>query len=204
MRDETIGSFLTRLAARSATPGGGATGALHAALAAALLAMVARFSDGPRYDAETVGRIRAAADGLADEAVGLATADEAAFAKVADAYRLPKDTDEAQAARSAAIADALGGAAGPPADLMAASVRLVGLGEELLPVANKNVISDIAAAAAAITAAAVTATVNIEANLAGITDDRLGAELKATAALADGVADRASRLIEAVRQEIGQ
>jgi len=56
MRDETIGSFLTRLAARSAAPGGGATGALHAAQAAALLAMVARFSDGPRYDAETVGR----------------------------------------------------------------------------------------------------------------------------------------------------
>jgi len=70
--DETIGSFLTRLAARSAAPGGGATGALHAAQAAALLAMVARFSDGPRYDAETVGRVRAAADGLADEGVALA------------------------------------------------------------------------------------------------------------------------------------
>ena len=39
MRDETIASFLTRLAARSAAPGGGATGALHAAQAAALLAL---------------------------------------------------------------------------------------------------------------------------------------------------------------------
>src|SRR6201987_6542791 len=79
MRDETIGSFLTRLAARSAAPGGGATGALHAAQAAALLAMVARFSDGPRYDAETVGRVRAAADGLAEEAVGITVADQTAF-----------------------------------------------------------------------------------------------------------------------------
>jgi len=58
MRDEAIASFLTRLAARSAAPGGGATGALHAAQAAALLAMVARFSDGPRHDAEVVGRVR--------------------------------------------------------------------------------------------------------------------------------------------------
>ena len=157
MRDETIGSFLTRLAARSAAPGGGATGALHAAQAAALLAMVARFSDGPRYDAETVGRVRAAADGLADEGLGLAVADSAAFEKVIAAYGLPKDTPEAKAARSAAISDAMAGAARPPADLMAASVRLVGLAEELLPVANKNVISDIAAAAAAISAAAVTA-----------------------------------------------
>jgi formiminotetrahydrofolate cyclodeaminase len=204
MRDETIGSFLTRLAARSAAPGGGATGALHAAQAAALLAMVARFSDGPRYDAETVGRVRAAADGLADEAIGIAVADQAAFEVVISAYGLPKDTEEEKAARSAAIADALGGAARPPADLMAASVRLVGLAEELFPVANKNVTSDIAAAAAAISAAAVTAQLNIEANLAGVKDNALRAELWATAALADGVTDRAGRVIEAVREEISK
>ncbi|MGH3211161.1 MAG: cyclodeaminase/cyclohydrolase family protein [Trebonia sp.] len=204
MRDESIGSFLTRLAARSAAPGGGATGALHAAQAAALLAMVARFSDGPRYDAETVGRVRAAADGLADEGVGLAEADSAAFEKVIAAYGLPKDTQEAKAARSAAIADAMAGAARPPADLMAASVRLVGLAEELLPVANKNVISDIGAAAAAISAAAVTAELNIEANLAAIKDPALVAELTATAALADGVTDRAGRVIAAIREEIAQ
>src|SRR6201996_6629817 len=136
--DESIGSFLTRLAARSAAPGGGATGALHAAQAAALLAMVARFSDGPRYDAETVGRVRAAADGLADEAVAAASADEDAFQQAAAAYRLPKDTPQAQEARSAAIAEASSGAARPPADLMAASVRLGGLGEELLPAAKKR------------------------------------------------------------------
>jgi len=204
MRDESIGSFLTRLAARSAAPGGGATGALHAAQAAALLAMVARFSDGPRYDAETVGRVRAAADGLADEGIGLADADSAAFEKVIAAYGLPKDTQEAKAARSAAIADAMAGAARPPADLMAASVRLVGLAEDLLPVANKNVITDIGAAAAAISAAAVTAALNIQANLAAIKDPALVAELTATAALADGVTDRAGRVIAAIHEEIAQ
>ena len=204
MRDETFASFLTRLAARSAAPGGGATGALHAAQAAALLAMVARFSDGPRHDAEVVGRVRAAADGLADEALELAEADSAAFGKVVEAYKLPKDTPEQKAARSDAIAEALGGAARPPADLMAASVRLAGLGEDLLAVANRNVISDIAAAAAAIGAAAVTAQVNIEANLGGIKDPALIEELTRTAALADGVADRANRLIAAIREEISK
>lgn len=204
MRDETVGSFLARLAARSAVPGGGTAGALHAAQAAALLAMVARFSDGPRYDAETVGQVRAAADGLADEALALAAADEAAFEKVAAAYRLPKDTSEATAERSGAISDALSGAAGPPADLMSASVRLVGLAEELLPVANKNVIADVAVAAAAISAAALTAAVNIEANLSGIADTALRAALAAVAAQADGVADRAGRVIVAVREELTQ
>jgi len=204
MRDETIGSLLARLAARSAVPGGGATGALHAAQAAALLAMVARYSDGPRYDAETVGRVRAAADGLVDEGIDLAMADEAAFAKVATAYALPKGTDQEKETRSAAIADAASGAAGPPADLMAAAVRLVGLAEELLPVANKNVISDIAAAAAAISAAAVTARVNIEANLRSINDEDLKDGLVATAELADGVTDRAESVIIAVREEMSK
>ena len=136
MRDEAIASFLNRLAARSAAPGGGTTGALHAAQAAALLAMVARYSDGPRHDAEVVGRVRAAADGLAGEALELAEADSAAFERVADAYKLPKGTPEEQAARSDAIAEALGGAARPPADLMAAAVRLAGLAEDLLTVAS--------------------------------------------------------------------
>ncbi len=204
MRDETIGSFLSRLAARSAVPGGGATGALHAAQAAALLAMVARYSEGPQHDAETVGRVRAAADSLADEAVDLAAADSAAFEQVAVAYTLRKDTTEEKAARSEAIANALGGAARPPADLMAAAVRLVGLAEDLLPVANKNVVSDIAAAAAAISAAAITARVNIEANLPGIKDESLAADLRVTAALTDGVTDRAGRVISAVREEISK
>jgi formiminotetrahydrofolate cyclodeaminase len=202
MRDETIALFLSRLAARTSAPGGGAVGALHAAQAAALIAMVARYSDGPRHDPEVVGRVRAAADGLVDESLGLAEADAAAFGKVAAAYQLPKDTPEEKSARGMAIADSLANAARPPADLMAASARLAGLTEELLPAANRNVISDLAAAAAAITAAAVTARINIEANLPGIRDESLKAELAETAALADEVTDRAARLIDAVREEM--
>ena len=204
MRDETIASFLGRLAARSAAPGGGATGALHAAQGAALLAMVARFSDGPRHNADVVGRVRAAADGLIDEALELGEADSAAFGEVIAAYGLPKETEQEKAARSAAIAQAMAGAARPPADLMAAAVRLTGLAEDLLPAANRNVIGDIAAAATAIGAAAVTAQVNIEANLSVIKEPALVEELRRTAALADGVADRAARLVTAVREEISQ
>lgn len=202
MRDETLTQFLSQLAARTAAPGGGAAAALHAAQAAALIAMVARYSHGPRYDTEVVGRVRAAADGLIDEGIGLAEADAAAFGRVTSAYQLAKGTEAENQARSAAIADALAGAARPPADLMAASVRLTGLMEELLPAANRNVITDLAAAAAAVIAAAVTARINIEANLVGVKDEALAAELTRTAALADEVTDRAARLIEAVREEM--
>jgi methenyltetrahydrofolate cyclohydrolase len=204
MRDDTIAGFLGQLAARVPAPGGGAAAALQAAQAAALLGMVARYSDGPRYDAQVTGRVRASADEIMDEALTLAQADADAFGAVASAYRLPKGTAEEQAARSAAIAAALAGAARPPADVLAAARRLTGLAEDLLPNANRNVISDVAAAAEAARAAAVTAQVNIEVNLRGIKDPAMRDELKATAATADDVTAQADRVVAAVREEIGR
>ncbi|MGD0245338.1 MAG: cyclodeaminase/cyclohydrolase family protein [Streptosporangiaceae bacterium] len=88
MRDDTIADFLERLAARVPAPGGGATAALHAAQAAALLAMVARYSDGARYDAVRMGAIVKEADAIRATALGLAEADAAAFGAVGSAYRL--------------------------------------------------------------------------------------------------------------------
>ena len=49
MRTDTIETFLAQLAARVPAPGGGATAALHAAQAAALVAMVARYSDSAKF-----------------------------------------------------------------------------------------------------------------------------------------------------------
>src|SRR5271166_5139186 len=155
MRDETITAFLDQLAARVPAPGGGATAALHAAQSAALLAMVARYSDGAKYDA----------DGIRNDALTLVERDAAAFGAVADAYALPKGTDEERQARSAAITEALAGAARPPADVIRLALLLVSLAEELRPAGNRNVITDVAAAAEAARAAAVTAQVNIEVNL---------------------------------------
>jgi formiminotetrahydrofolate cyclodeaminase len=118
MRDETITAFLDQLAARVPAPGGGATAALHAAQSAALLAMVARYSDGAKYDADLMSHVIDEADGIRNDALTLAERDAAAFGAVAQAYALPKDTDEAKQARSAAIAEATAAAARPPADVI--------------------------------------------------------------------------------------
>src|SRR6516164_8944346 len=80
MRDDTIAAYLDRLAARVPAPGGGAAAALHAAQAAALLAMVARYSDGERYDAELMNRIVAEADELRADSLALAEVAAAAVA----------------------------------------------------------------------------------------------------------------------------
>jgi methenyltetrahydrofolate cyclohydrolase len=204
MRDETIAGFLGQLAARVPAPGGGATAALHAAQAAALLAMVARYSDAAKYDAELMNRVVTEADGLRDEALMLAEADAAAFGAVAGAYRLPKETDEQRAARSTAIGEATVAAAQPPADVIRLSLLLVSLAEELLPAGNRNVITDVAAAAEAARAAAVTARLNVEVNLRGIPDPGIRAEFIATAAVTDDVTVRADRVVAAVREEISR
>ncbi|MBV9095069.1 MAG: cyclodeaminase/cyclohydrolase family protein [Streptosporangiaceae bacterium] len=202
MRNQTVEGFLRRLAAREPAPGGGATAALHAAQSAALLAMVARYSDGPRYDAALMQRITAEADRLRNKALALAEADVAAFGAVAEAYRLPRESAGERAARSAAIAQALAEAAAPPAGVIRAALTVTGLAEELLPAANRNMITDVAAAAEAARAAAVTARPFVEVNVRGITDPAVAADLVATAALTDEITARADRLVAAVRNEI--
>jgi methenyltetrahydrofolate cyclohydrolase len=204
MRDQTISAFLEQLAARVPAPGGGATAALHAAQSAALLAMVARYSDGAKYDAELMSHIIAEADELRNDALMLAEADADAFAAVAEAYRLPKETGEQQAARSAAIAAAQAEAARPPADVVRLALLLVSFAEELLSTGNRNVITDVAAAAEAARAAAVTAQVNIEVNLRGNTDLSVQAEVMAMAAVTDEVVARADQVVAAVREEINR
>ena len=204
MRDDTIAAFLDQLAARVSAPGGGATAALHAAQAAALLAMVARYSDGPRYDAELMNRIVTEADALREDALALADADAKAFGAVAEGYRLPRTTERETSARSAAISSALAGAARPPADVVRTTLLLVSLAEDLLPAGNRNVITDVAAAAEAARAAAVTARLIIEVNLKGITDPVLAEEFEAAAAAADPVAERADAIVAAVRAEVAR
>ena len=204
MRDDTIAAFLDQLAARVPAPGGGATAALHAAQAAALLAMVARYSDGPKYDADLMNRVVTEADALREDALALADADADAFGAVAQAYRLPRATDQEKAARSASISSALADAARPPADVVRTALLLVSLAEDLLPAGNRSMIIDVAAAAEAARAAAVTARLIIEVNLKGIKDPVVAEEFGTVGEMADAVAERADAIVAAVRAEIAR
>jgi methenyltetrahydrofolate cyclohydrolase len=204
LRDETISSFLGKLAARTSVPGGGATAALHASQAAALLGMTARYSASPQGNehAQTIAMIIADADRLREVSADLIAIDGEAFGAVAEAYRLPKDTDEQLASRASAIAAAMVTASSPPAELIGIGTRLVELAELLQPVVNHTVAGDVAAAVQAVRAAILTSQVNVEANLSGVTDP--GARERLTAVLA-GVGNlerRIDRLTAAIRADI--
>ena len=202
--DEKIGDFLDRLAARVPAPGGGAAAALHAAQGAALLGVVARYTTGEKYAQHQlmINRIIDEADELRAIALRLAEADADAFTAVAGAYSLPKSTDAEQAARSAAIAEALINAAWPPARVIGVAGMVVDLAEALALIGNHNVIADVAAAAEAGRASAATARVNVEINLAGITDEQASLEMIAETGKADDIIARAEQVTAAVRDQI--
>ena len=202
---ETINDYLARLASREPTPGGGAAAALHAAQGAALVAMVARYTTGTKYEqhAELVARIISSADGLVAQALRLADADQHAFQGVIDAYKLPAGTDDLKAARTASIQDALVQAAKTPAQLILVAGAVVDLATELFEVANANVISDVAAAVDAARAAATTARVNIDINVVAIKDTETRSRLAAqTDGLEEKVILAADSLVKRVRERI--
>ena len=202
---ETINDYLARLASREPTPGGGAAAALHAAQGAALVAMVARYTTGTKYEqhAELVARIISSADGLVAQALRLADADQHAFQGVIDAYKLPTGTDDLKAARTASIQDALVQAAKTPAQLILLAGAVVDLATELFEVANANVISDVAAAVDAARAAATTARVNIDINVVAIKDTETRSRLaEQTDGLEEKVILAADSLVKRVRERI--
>ncbi|WP_280449327.1 cyclodeaminase/cyclohydrolase family protein [Nocardia brasiliensis] len=166
----TLALYLSHLPAKIPAPGGGGLAALHAAQAAALVAMVARYTTRAK-DADNrpvVDRVIEAADAARDRALALADADAAAFTAVGAAYKLPKGTPEEESARTAAINAALLEAARVPAAVVDEADEVLSLAGELFPIGNPNVVTDIGAAADACRAAAASSQLNIEINVASL------------------------------------
>jgi formiminotetrahydrofolate cyclodeaminase len=196
---QPIGEFLGKLAARLAAPGAGATAAVEAALAASLVAMVGRFTTDDEH-ADTVREIVAAADAQRDACLEAAAEDEAAFSAVAEAMSLPRGSAEEKERRRRSLATAQLTAAQPPRRVVDSAVELVALAERLLPVANRNLISDVAAATAAARAAATTARLAVEANLPGIDDEGARADLASAVSVVEDLTRRTDGVEAAVRE----
>ncbi|WP_308817214.1 cyclodeaminase/cyclohydrolase family protein [Pseudonocardia alni] len=200
----TVQDYLEELAARRPVPGGGAAAAVHAAQAAALLSMVAAYTDGPRHaaHAQVVGEVAAEARAARVRALELADADADAFAAVGRAYAMPRDIGDAGSARSVAIAEALAGAAEPPTTVIGLVEDLIDAAERLLPVANRSVLTDVAAATEAARAAATTARLNVEVNLSGIRDTELRARLSTVVERVEPLLERTASIERSVRDSL--
>ncbi len=184
-----LGRFLDMVASREPAPGGGASAAVAVALAAGLTAMAARFSADHLADAETIA---ARAEELRNRVMPLAQADAAAYGRVLDAYRTPRDDDEKRRRR---IREALSEATDVPLSIAEVGVEVAGNAARLAEEGNPNLRGDALTATvlagAGVRAAATLVEINVSAGGAG--DDRLARvdQLLATMAAAQEVVEGA-------------
>ncbi len=166
-------TFLDELASGEPTPGGGSAAALAGALGAALAAMVARLTVGRQRYVDVDVQMQAvlhAAEALRDRLTALIVEDAQAFDQVRAAYRLPKESVDDLAVRSAAIQAAMQGASLTPQETMRACIAVLRLVEQAATLGNVNAATDGAVGALLAQAGLRGAALNVRVNLSGIED----------------------------------
>jgi len=170
--------FLEDLAAGTPTPGGGSAAAFAGAMAAGLVAMVARVTVGKKkyagVEPEMVS-VAEQADQLRSIFQAAVKEDSAAFEQVMAAFKLPKSTDEELVSRTHAIQKATLQATLVPLRVAENAISLLRLTQKVAEKGNSNAITDAGTAAALARSTLTGASMNVHINLSGL-DDTVEAE----------------------------
>lgn len=165
--------FLDALASSAPTPGGGSVAALMGALGAGLISMVCNLTLGKeKYkDVEAeVAQLLTESEKLRQELMGLMEADMGVYGKLSAAYRLPKETEQDKALRTAAIQSALVEATGVPLSIASACAGVIDLCPTAARIGNLGAISDVGVAVLLGEAALRSAALNVAINLGALKD----------------------------------
>jgi formiminotetrahydrofolate cyclodeaminase len=172
-KEQQIEVFLDELASSASTPGGGGAAAIMGAMGAALISMVCNLTVGKEKYAgveEELKEVLVQAESLRARLTNMIQADVEVFNRVMASYRLPKETDEEKAARSAEIQEALKAATDVPLECAKACAEVIALSRTAAEKGNLNVISDAGVAVMAGYAALKSAALNVNINIGGIRD----------------------------------
>lgn len=193
-RDQTLDSFLNELSSKAPVPGGGGASALVGALSAALTHMVASLTVGKLKYAAVEGEMNVLlqqTEALTNRFLSLMDEDATAFEPLAQAYRLPKNTDAEIAEKSRVMELALKSAVQPPLEIMETCVNVLPLIRACAERGSVVAVSDAGVAASLCRAALEGASLNVFINTQ-IMQDRTYADTlnqKARALLTDGSAE---------------
>jgi formiminotetrahydrofolate cyclodeaminase len=204
---QLVGAWLDELGSAAPTPGGGAVAALSTATAAALVEMVGNLTIGRAAYAEhepQVTAVRDEARSLRHRALAQADEDAAAFGALMAAYRLPRGTDDQNNTRRAAIQQATQKAAAVPLDVAATAAAVINLAAQLPGRSNPNVLSDVGVAAVTAAAAIEAAAVNVDVNLATLTDPAARAAMTAALGVHLNAAEQGRQLGARVRDQVAR
>ncbi|MDU8689762.1 cyclodeaminase/cyclohydrolase family protein [Faecalibacterium prausnitzii] len=184
MMERTCSQFLAELASKAPTPGGGGTAALVGAAGVALCNMVGNLTTGKKKYAaveEKIQALNAKAETLRKELEALVQEDAEAFAPLAAAYGLPKDTPEQAADKERVMETALTRAALVPIKIMQKCLEGITLAYSYAVDGSTMAISDAGCAAVLCKAALQAASLNVFVNTKLMTNREFATALEHTA-----------------------
>lgn len=167
--ERTLRGFSDDLSTDAPVPGGGSAAAYAGAMGAALAAMVSRIAM-KKADSEELRGLVEEADNLRADFLRLVDEDSLAYARVADAMKLPRKTDEQKAERHEQLQAALLAASRVPLEVAETARRLLNACERGAQTASPMTASDIGVGAHMAETALRGAALNVMINLASVKD----------------------------------
>ncbi len=200
--DQTLQNYLDDLASSQPAPGGGSASALSGAMGAALASMVCRLTLGK----EAYAGVQQEIEGLLSQTEKLrlrfqqlVQEDVEAYGQLSACYKLPRETSEERAARTAAIQKQLVEAALVPLEVVESAAELIQCCQRIAEIGNATVLSDVATGAILASSAGEGAALMVRINLRSMKNEALVAELgerlsKALTLISEGV-QRVRRIV---------
>lgn len=199
---KSVGTFASLVAEGTPSPGGGSVSAYCGALAASLGQMVCSLTVGKKKYTESEGRlliIKPDLERLSARLQELIAEDAASFEGVLRAYRMPKENDEQNVARTEAIQRALQHAVAVPLETAVFSLEVLRLLREIADIGNSNALSDVAVGAQLAQTAVRGASYNIAVNLDSISNPEF---VSTTRRKMDEVIDQSKTLADQVEAKL--
>ena len=179
--DKTCKEFIEVLSSKEPVPGGGGASALVGAIGMALGNMVGSLTVGKKKYAdveEEIKELMAKSEVLIKKLEALVDKDAEAFAPLAAAYSLPKETEEEKAYKAEVMAKALLIAAEAPLEIMVACCEAIDLVEQYAAKGSRLAISDAGVSAICLRSALMGASLNVFINTGSMADKEKAAELE--------------------------
>ncbi|MBE6994120.1 MAG: cyclodeaminase/cyclohydrolase family protein [Ruminococcaceae bacterium] len=177
----TVDKYVDTVASDAPAPGGGSVSALAGAQGAGLATMVAALTVGKKKYldyAETCNQVIETGMPYVQSLKEQVDRDTDAFDMVSAAFKLPKETDEQKAARSAAIQAGTLVSTQVPFETMTMALEALRNAQKLLGGFNTNCASDLGVAALQLNAAVKGAWLNVLINIGGMKDKEKAAEYR--------------------------
>ncbi|MDO4800091.1 MAG: cyclodeaminase/cyclohydrolase family protein [Bacillota bacterium] len=174
LREMTLPTFVEKLASSDPVPGGGSVAALCSALSCALGSMVARLTTGKKnYEEHTecMNKLILDLDARSADFMQLIDKDASSFDGVMKAFKMPKDTEEQKAARTAAIQQGMKEASQVPLEVAEKGALLFEPLETLVKNGNANAQTDALVGTMLARTAILSALYNVKINLGSIKDE---------------------------------